>query len=277
MTADFGASIAAHYSHDPERDRLETWAQLERLRTQELLDRFLPSPPAVVHDVGGARGAYALPLARAGYDVHLVDPWEPHVDAAAAASETQTAAPLGSVTLGDARGLPFDDHSADAVLLLGPLYHLVERDQRALALSEAHRVLRPGGVLLAAGISRFASTFDGLRSGAIADPTFAAVVENDVRTGVHRNPEPQSHPEWFTDAYFHRPDELHDELDVAGFGDIQILPVEGVGAFGIADDQLDDPARREAALQAIRRVETFPELVGASAHIMGIGRTAPRQ
>ncbi len=274
MVSDFHAAIAAHYSHDPERDRLETWARLERLRTQELLDRFLPSPPAVVYDVGGARGAYALPLARAGYEVHLIDSWAPHVDAAAAASETQTAAALSSVAVGDARALPFEDHSADAVLLLGPLYHLVDRDQRALALSEAHRVLRPGGVLLAAVISRFASTFGGLRSGEITDPTFAGIVEGDVRTGVHRNPEPESHPEWFTDAYFHRPDELYDELDAAGFGGTEVLAIEGAGAFGIADDQLDDPARREAALRAIRRVEAVPELLGATAHIMGVGRAS---
>src|ERR1700689_700953 len=47
--------IAAHYRHDPERDRLETWALLEGVRTREMLSRFLPPPPAVVLDVGGAQ------------------------------------------------------------------------------------------------------------------------------------------------------------------------------------------------------------------------------
>jgi SAM-dependent methyltransferase len=274
MGPDLDPAIAAHYRHDPERDRLETWARLEAVRTRELLTRFLPPPPAVVLDVGGARGAYALPLAREGYEVHLIDPWEPHVEAAAAASATQPDAPLASVALGDARELPFSDASADAVLLLGPLYHLPTAAQRARSLAEARRVLRSGGVLLAAAISRFASTFDGLRSGAIIDPAFETIVEGDLRDGVHRNPDPEGRPEWFTLAYFHQPEELRQELCAAGLGDVQILAVEGPGSFWDAGAALDDPVHREAVLRAIRRVEAEPTLLGASAHLMAIGRAA---
>jgi ubiquinone/menaquinone biosynthesis C-methylase UbiE len=265
-------AIAAHYEHDPERDRLETWARLEALRTRELLSRSLPPPPATVLDVGGARGAYALRLAREGYGVHLIDLWEPHVEAAALASANQPDAPLASVALGDARALPFSDASVDAVLLLGPLYHLAAAGDRAQALAEACRVMRSGGVLFAAAISRFASTFDGLRSGAISDPVFETIVEGDLRDGVHRNPDPQGRPEWFTLAYFHRPEELREELATAGLTDIQIVAVEGPGSFRDLDASLDDPTCRDALLRAIRRVEDEPTLMGASAHLMGIGR-----
>jgi SAM-dependent methyltransferase len=265
-------AIAAHYRHDPELDRLETWGLLEGLRTRELLSRFLPASPAVVLDVGGARGAYALPLAREGYEVHLLDPWEPHVEAAAAASAAQRDAPLASVARGDARELPFADASADAVLLFGPLYHLPAAGERAQALAEARRVLRSRGVLLAAAISRFASTFDGVRSGAIADPTFEGIVEGDVRDGVHRNPDPAGRPEWFTLAFFHRPEELHREVCSAGFTDVQILAVEGPGSFRDLGALLEEPTCRDAVLRAIRRVETEPALMGASAHLMAVGR-----
>jgi SAM-dependent methyltransferase len=272
VAPDLDAAIAAHYRHDPERDRLETWARLEAIRTRELLSRFLPPPPAVVLDVGGARGAYALRLAREGYGVHLIDPWAPHVEAAALASDTQPDAPLASVALGDARELPFADASVDAVLLLGPLYHLPATDDRAQALVEACRVLRSGGVLFAAAISRFASTFDGLRSGAISDPAFEAIVEGDLRDGVHRNPDPEGRPEWFTLAYFHRPEELRQELSAAGLADLQVLAVEGPGSFRDLGASLEDPTCRDALLRAIRRVEDEPTLMGASAHLMGIGR-----
>jgi SAM-dependent methyltransferase len=271
VAPEFDPAIAAHYQHDPERDRLETWARLEGIRTRELLSRFLPATPAVVLDIGGARGAYALPLAQEGYEVHLIDPYMPHVEAATTASAAQADTPLASVAVGDARELPFADASADAVLLLGPLYHLPAADDRARALAEAVRVLRSGGVLLAAGISRFASTFDGVRSGLIADPTFEGIVEGDLRDGVHRNPDPDGRPEWFTLSYFHLPEKLRDEFCTAGLEDVQVLAIEGPGSFQNLGTLLDDPTSRTAVLRAIRRVETEPTLMGASAHLMAIG------
>jgi hypothetical protein len=126
-------------------------------------------------------------------------------------------------------------------------------------------VLRSGGVLLAAGISRFASTFDGVRLGLIADPTFEGIVEGDLRDGVHRNLDPHGRPEWFTLSYFHRPEELHDELRSAGLMDIQVLAIEGPGSFQNLAALLDEETSRTAVLRAIRRVETEPTLLGASA------------
>jgi SAM-dependent methyltransferase len=271
MAYELDPAIREHYGVGVEHNRLTTWGRLEAERTRELLRRYLPEPPAVVLDVGGAEGAYALPLAAAGYAVHLVDPVPRHVDAARAASAAKPA-PLASAEVGDARALPHADRSADAVLLLGPLYHLVEAADRAAALTEAQRVLRPGGVLLAAAISRFASALDGMRAGHIADPRFAAIVDRDLTDGVHRNPDPAGRPEWFTLAYFHRPDELHDEVAAAGFGQVEVLAVEGIGAAGDAGPLLDDPDTREILLGTIRRLESEPSLLGASPHLMAVGR-----
>jgi len=262
--------IAAHYELGVERDRLATWGRLEAARTQELLGRYLPPPPAVILDVGGAEGAYALPLARAGYTVHLLDPMDSHVETARSASAAHAGAPLASAAVGDARAVPYDDAIADAVLLLGPLYHLIAAGDRALALREAHRALRPGGVLLAAAISRFASTLDGIRHRYIYDPTFERIVEGDLRDGVHRNPDVMGHPEWFTLAYFHAPQTLRDEVQGAGFSDVQLLAIEGIAAVAQLNDALDDPVRRETLLRAIRRVEAEPSLLGASPHLMAI-------
>jgi SAM-dependent methyltransferase len=204
--------------------------------------------------------------------VHLIDPWEPHVEAATAGSRAQAERPLASISVGDARELPFGDASVDAVLLFGPLYHLPGAEDRARALSEARRVLRSGGVLLAAGISRFASTFDGVLSGMITDPEFEAMVQGDLRDGVHRNPDPVGRPKWFTLAYFHLPHELREELQTAGLADVEILAVEGPGSFRDLRASLDDSGSRDALLRAIRRVESEPTIMGASAHLMAIGR-----
>src|SRR5262249_50314644 len=134
--------IAAHYAEGHEATRLFYGrGQLERTRTQELLRRHLPAPPAAILDVGGGAGVYAFWLAAEGYEAHLIDLVPLHVEQARRASEMPGAAPLASVRLGDARQLEQPDGSADAVLLLGPLYHLTERTDRVLALTEAKRVV----------------------------------------------------------------------------------------------------------------------------------------
>ena len=106
------------------------------------------------------------------------------------------------------------DASADIVLLLGPLYHLVEREDRIAALREAKRILRPAGTVFAAGISRFAPAIDGIVEDLIADPVFRRIVERDLTDGQHRNP--TLNPRYFTTAYFHRPEDLLRETEEAG-------------------------------------------------------------
>ncbi len=240
--------IAEHYSQGVESDRLATWGRLEAARTRELLRRFLPAAPADVLDVGGAEGVYALPLARDGYRVRLIDPVRRHVEAARAASTAQSATPLVGAQVGDAR------------------------DLSAIALAEAKRVLRHGGVLLAAAISRFASALDGLRTHAIHDPAFESIVKDDLRSGVHRNPYVASKPEWFTLAYFHRPDELSNEVAAAGFVDVQVIAVEG--PVTVRDAELENPTRRATVLRTIESIEDQPSMLGASPHLMAVA-TAP--
>lgn len=266
------AEMLAHYEEGIERERLLRGGagRLEYLRTRELLARYLPPAPVTVLDVGGGAGAYALPLAREGYAVHLIDPVPLHVDQAREASALQRDAPLVSAEAGDARRLLWDDDSVDAVLLLGPLYHLTSRDDRLQALREAYRVVRPGGVIAAAAISRFASTYDGLLRGFLEDPRFEEIVERDVREGQHRNP--TGRPEWFTTAYFHHPEELRHEVIEVGFRVEALVGIEGPGwVLPDLDSWLEDSPRRSRLLDAIRRVETEPSLLGATAHIFVVG------
>ncbi len=110
-------------------------------------------------DIGGATGIHSSWLAEAGNDVTLIDPVASQV---AVAKEHSTFAAL----VGDARQLPLASEVFDAVIMFGPLYHLQEREDRLRALSEAKRVLRPGGLLFAAAISRISSFLDStLESG----------------------------------------------------------------------------------------------------------------
>lgn len=271
---DLDERMRLHYEKEQrEEERLGLGAgRLEFVRTMEILERFLPRPPARVLDIGAGTGAYALPLAERGYSVHLVEPIERHLRVARAAAEERGVA-FAAVEKGDARRLTVEDESADGVLLLGPLYHLTTKEERATALREAHRVLKSGGVAFVAAISRFASTYDALMRGFIDEPEFEAIMERDVAEGQHRNP--ASRPDWFTTAYFHRPDELLQEMGDAGFMDAQLFAVEGPGwVVPNLDEVLDDADRRERLLRSIRRVEQEPSILGASAHVLGVGRRA---
>src|SRR5437588_3246170 len=266
----FKDRILDFYRDSDEASRLRSgWFQLEQERTRELILRRLPTAPATIIDAGGGAGVYACWLAALGYQVHLIDPVSKHVEQARAASDQQRDHPLVSAEVGDARHLPHADESVDAVLLLGPLYHLVQKEDRLACLREASRVLRPGGLLWGAGISHFASLFDSLSNGFFSDPAFAPIVERDLEDGQHRNP--TSNPLYFTDAYFHRPGELSRELLAAGFQVLEIVAIEGPGWIARDFDRLwNDPVQKERLLSAVRKVEREPSILGATSHIMAI-------
>ncbi len=268
------SEVLRYYDLGLEQGRLdEDYFPLERARTRELILRHLPTAPGVVLDVGGAAGAYSFWLAEQGYEVHLVDPSALHVGQAEEASRGRETGRLASATTGDARSLDFADGSASAVLLLGPLYHLTERAERQTALAEARRVLRPGGWLFAAAISRYASLLDGLRGSVFDDEAFARIVEADLTDGQHRNE--TGKPHYFTTAFFHHPDELSVEMREAGFTLEGLYAVEGPGAFipGFAG-RWGDPRSRERLLDLLRRVESEPALLGASPHLLAVGHKA---
>lgn len=285
-------SIAEHYQSGYERSRLFPGGhpRLEFVRSLELLGRLLPAPPARVLDVGGGPGTYAVPLAEGGYQVHLVDPLPLHVRQAEEAGRRSPApgsygpgshGPGGAAedslapgnvassftaSVGDARRLEQPDESQDAVLLFGPLYHLTRADDRGQALAEAHRVLRPGGRLMAMAISRCASLLDGLYRDWLDDPVFRPIVDRDLADGQHRNPDPAGRPEFFTTAYFHSAGGLAEEIRQSGFDEVEVYGVEGPG--WPLDREWADSRRHEQILFAARAVETDPSVIGFSHHFI---------
>lgn len=263
--------VVEYYNGFDEQARLSNnWGQIEFLRTQNIISRYLKKTPSVILDVGGAAGRYSCWLALEGHEVHLIDPVPLHIQQAQAASDAQPKAPLASCSVGDARQLEFDDEIADAVLLLGPLYHLVESEDRKRCLSEAYRVLKTGGHLFAVGISRFASTIDGLDSGYFLDPLFRKIMQDDLETGQHRNP--TEHPAYFMDTFFHHPDELKAEVAGSRFKIAGLFAVEGISyLMKDLEKNWNIEGYREFLLEIIGKIEEEASLIGASPHIMCVG------
>jgi ubiquinone/menaquinone biosynthesis C-methylase UbiE len=262
--------VLDYYERFPEESRLASGPfKLEFERTKEMLIRFLPPPPARVIDVGGAAGTYSAWLAERGYDVHLIDA-APRLVAKARERNATLTTPIAAIAHGDARSLPEPDGSAAAVMIMGPLYHLPSSSDRLTALREAHRVVTLQGTVVVAGISRYASALDGLAR-KVLDPAFLRIRDQDLIDGQHRNPTDTLN--YFTTAYFHRPEDLRAELEEAGFSEVEVKGVEGVAwMFADFESRWEDEALRHDILNIARALEAEPSIVGASAHLLAIGR-----
>src|SRR5262245_5651894 len=265
------AAVSRYYNQFDEESRLSSGpGELEFERSRDILSRYLPAPPARIVDVGGAAGVYSLWLAESGYEVHLVDASERLVNEARSRSG-RAARPVTTFSVSDARELPQDDDSADAVLVMGPLYHLTRRPDRVAALAEARRVLRGDGLVAVAAISRCASTLDGLARDLTLDPRFVAIRDRDLIDGQHRND--IDNTTYFTTSYFHRPDDLRDELVEAGFDDACVVGVEGPGwLMPDFDARWADSVRRAELLRTAFVLERESSIIGVSAHMVGLGR-----
>ncbi|WP_369387600.1 class I SAM-dependent methyltransferase [Streptomyces sp. CG1] len=256
--------ITEYYGRDREDARLRTGTgRLEFWRTQDVLRRLLPPAPARILDVGGGSGVHAEWLAGDGHDVQVLDPVPLHVERAARL-------PGVRARQGDARALDAPDASVDVVLLLGPLYHLPERPDRIRALAEAHRVVRPGGLVVAATINRFAGLHDTLATGAYFDADRRPHIEAAAGDGWLR---PGRGPKaMFTTAYFHTPEDVPTEFTDTGLTPHGQYGLEGAAWLmgGIAS-WLDDPERRRLVLAAMRQTESVPSLLGVSGHLLTAG------
>jgi SAM-dependent methyltransferase len=267
----FATAMQEYYLRGEEAERLITSGagQLEFERTQEIVLRYLPPPPAVIADIGGGPGRYAVWLAGLGYRVVHRDVMPLHVQLLQAA-----AAPDGAIdtAVGDARSLDLADAGVDAVLLLGPLYHLPLRAERVQALREARRIVRPGGPVFGAAISRWAARYDGVLRLRLYErvPDMLAAMGPLERTGVI----PPFTPDGFT-AYTHRPGRLRAEFTAAGLAVADLVNVE-CGAFLLPDlsERMADPVAREVIMESARVLERVPELLGLGSHLLATGLRA---
>lgn len=262
-------ALQAHYGLGREQGRLDGGlGAVEFERTRELMLRHLPAAPAVVADIGGGPGRYALWLASLGYAVALRDVVPLHLEQAqAAAGEAGLAV---DARVGDARELDLADESVDAVLLLGPMYHLPEAGDRSRCLREARRVLRPGGVAFVAAISRWSPRLHALlvRRGYRDFPNMAGELPSVELTGAL----PPLVEGGFV-GYTHRPDDLRREVGAAGFECLDLVSVEGL-AFALPDleARLSDETDRTVVFDTARTLERVPELIGIGPHLLATVR-----
>lgn len=250
------------------------WDRLDRHRTEfavtmRALADHLPRPPAKIVDIGGGPGRYAIALAEQGYEVTLVDLSQGCLDLARKKAE-EAAAELAAYVHGDARRLPeLASENGDAVLLMGPLYHLHSADDRDEALREARRLLKADGLIFAAflarcSIVRFWAKHDPLRIVERRDR-----YERLLATGIH-----EAAPEGggFTDAYFALPTEIGPLMEGAGFEALAVIACEGV--IALMEEKVNEltGAPWEAWVDLNYRLGKDPSVHGVGEHLLYVGR-----
>jgi len=269
--------VLAGYNAGIEKNRLRTdLGLIEFERTKELLLETLPPTPAVIYDIGGGYGEYSFWLAEHGYEVYLYDISETNIKMATDLSKEYSCS-LMEMDIADARSIERPPESADAILLFGPLYHIVEYNERQLCLGECYRLLKQGGMLYTAAITRYATllwatTVYGKSNILLNENSFYEMVEHEVKTGHHIK-KPESAYRGMGRSYFHLPNELKHEIETAGFIDTDIRGVVGPAWLTPDIDRIwVDELSRESLMRIVRLCDKEESIMGLSTHIMSISR-----
>jgi len=262
------SDIAAYYNNDPERERsrLERH-QLEYDLTWRYLSQYLPSQGSIL-ELGAATGRYTLELAKQGYTITAVDMSlglleECRKSTADAGLERQV-----RFMVTDARDLSeVTEKGFDAVLLMGPLYHLVEEADRKVALKQVFDKLREGGILFSAFISRF-----GVLSDLIKDLPDWIEDQVKVRSLLTNGKRPENYPRGGFRGYFAHVSEIAPLHEAIGF---ETLAVVGVEPAISADDESYnrlEGRQRQLWLDLLYAISTEKSILGASRHLLYIGK-----
>lgn len=269
-------AVLSDYNNGVERNRLRTdLGLIEFERTKELLLENLPKPPAVIYDIGGAYGEYSWWLASLGYKVHLFDLSTKNIEMSAELGNEYPDVTLCAAEVCDARKIDRPSQSADAILLMGPLYHIVDKAERLECLCESKRLLKSGGVLFTAAITPYATllwatTVFGAKNYLLNDEDFMKMVERELTDGEHIKKDGGAYT-GIGRSHFHSAVELKGELTEAGFSNNEIHGVVGGAWLAPNIDELwKDEKSRNALMKSVRMIDCREDISGLSTHLLGI-------
>jgi S-adenosylmethionine-dependent methyltransferase len=253
-------------NQESEHSRLDRH-QLEFDLTWRYLNQYLP-PQGTILEIGSATGKYTLELARRGYTITAVDLSKGLLEQCRENITREGLEKQVQFVMADARNLgEVVRNKFDAVLLMGPLYHLIQEADRKMALKESFDRLREDGILFSSFISRFGLISDLLRN----VPTWIED-QADVWSVLEHGKDPEDHPRGGFRGYFAQPREIAPLHEAIGF---QTRVVAGVELVISADDESYNQLQgkqRQQWLDVLYRMSTEPSILGASRHLLYIGQ-----
>ncbi len=275
-------SALTYYESGFEKNRLRSnIGIIEFERTKEILLENLPNPPAVIYDIGGAYGEYSYWLASLGYEVHLFDLFPKNIEMSNELGKEYPECSLKSAEVCDALSVPRKDKSADAVLLMGPLYHITDYSERILAIKESTRLLKDNGILFSAALTPFSVLLHNITvynplgenpDKTLEKPEFIKMVERELHDGHHINPDNTIYS-GLGSAYLHTAKALRKELCEGGFSDTVVHGIMG-GAWlaNYIDELMKNDVSRNALMNTVRLLDTCEEIIGLSGHLLAVSK-----
>ena len=244
----------------------------------------LPKAPAVIYDIGGAYGEYAWWLASLGYEVHLFDLSETNIAMSSELAVEYPGVKLAAAEVCDARSVPRPDKSADAILLMGPLYSITEYEERIMAIEESRRLLKDGGLLFSAALTPYSVLIprlalyhidDSRKRRELDDPMVLATIERALEDGCYINPEKKI-ASGLGSTHLHTAKALRKELSRGGFDTDTVHGVMG-GAWLAPnlDELLANRDTKELLMKTVRMLDNHEEIIGLSGHLLAVSRKSP--
>jgi S-adenosylmethionine-dependent methyltransferase len=258
----------AHAKNEQKRLDLPL-CKIEFVSTLQLIDKYFPKQGKIC-DIGGGTGRYTVELLRKGFLVTLLDLSEEEIRLAGIQlDENELSAE--QLIVGDARNMSMlASNTFDAALLLGPMYHIVEQNERAKVLQELKRILRPQGVAIIAYLNSW-----GLVKTGVADFPHWYQDISFLRSMVHEHTFAGESLSGFTECYWSTSEAALQEIkDI----DLEVVSYAGAesfaGGMGALLEQLatDNPEAYENIVQVAAETSELVQYRDSTDHLHVVAR-----
>ena len=271
-------NVAKFYDLGAEREssRLirDPYHMVELHVTLHYLAKHLPAVGHVL-DIGGGSGRYCIALARKGYTVTLADVSTELLKIAEREfSKARVMGRVAGIAKADARDLSiYPDETFDAVLALGPIYHLVREKDRARAMDEIVRVARKGAPIFISAISKF-----GVYRTLLISPEFEhEFTDSGIVKGLRKGislARWYKESEAFPDAWFCTPRQLKELAEAHDLQTLEMAACEGLSSHH--REATNRLYRNKAAwkvwMDFVLKTSNEPSIIGSSEHFLYIGK-----
>lgn len=259
--------VVESYENYKEEERLTTnnSRKIEFITTIRALDGLFP-PEAKILDCAAGTGVYSFYFAEKGNKITATDITPRHIEYINNKLKSNpcdiSAAVLDATDLSRYR-----DEVFDVVLCMGPFYHLTEKRQREKCLLECLRVLKKGGFLAIAYISRF-FVFPYVATSELKYLN-SNLSKALIDTGVLKHDDPDC---FWTDTYYATPEEM-----VQLYNDYHLQLIDHFAQDGISPmlkDKIDSLNESQFKIWCDYHYSVCREksMIGASNHVMIVGR-----